>query len=349
MSLQITIHNPQRYYTANSPISGTVHLVGKSDIDVSQILIAFSGRCKSKLVISRGTGKDKKRDYYRGRVPIFHYETILFTGPRTLHPNQHSWDFSFRFPPRCHSRGGDQFHGPSYNFNDDPHQALPPSYDLPRQGLSKEVSGYVSYEIEARLVKDGSKFFGSGGSETVERLLVKGQRDVAEPDPQPYTLAKAIECKSMHLLPGYEDRSLTLIEKLHSVRSKNLPAAFFQIDLRIPRVAVMGWGLPMFLTLDHDLERSANKNPPTVYLKQVKVSLETLGTIRCLNDGALRSKTEDKVEAYEQRIIIGEFNSAKNPQPITERIDLRKLMNLHLDAQFISPGFQRSTSKCTML
>lgn len=168
---------------------------------------------------------------------------------------------------------------------------------------------------------------------------MKDHRDVAEPDPQPYTLAKAIDCKSMHLLPGYENRSLTLMEKLHSVRSKNLPAAFFQLDLRIPRVAVMGWGLPMFLTLDHDLARSTNEKAPTVYLKQVKVSLETLGTIRCLNDGVLRLKTEDKVEAYEQRIIIGEFNGAKNPQPITERIDLRKLMNLHLDPQFISPRF----------
>ena len=87
MSLQIAINDPQRYYTANFPISVTAHFTGTSDVDVGQILIAFSGRCKSKLIISRGAGKDQRHDYYRGRVSLFHYETIPFTGPHILYPN----------------------------------------------------------------------------------------------------------------------------------------------------------------------------------------------------------------------------------------------------------------------
>ena len=144
MPLQITIHDPRTYYTANSPIRGTVHLTGSSDINVGQILIIFSGRCKSIIVIHQRTGKHSRTYFYRGLVPLFHYETILFTGPRTLHPNQHAWDFSFNFPPRCHSRGGDQFDGPTCAFNSDPYQRLPPSFHLPDFGASPRVSGSVS-------------------------------------------------------------------------------------------------------------------------------------------------------------------------------------------------------------
>lgn len=339
MPLQITIHDPRTYYTANSPIRGTVHLTGSSDVDVGQILIIFSGRCESKIEISSGAGKDKKTNTYRGLVPLFHYETVLFSGPRTLHPNQHTWDFSFRFPPRCDSRGGDQFGGLTYNFNDDPHQALPPSFDLPGLGLSRRVSGFVSYELEAQLVRDRSKLFSSRGSETVQRLLVKNFRDVAEPDPQPYTLFQTISCKSMHLLPGYEGRSLTLREKLHSMRSSTLPTANFQLELRLPTTGVMGWGLPMFLEVKHEIDQSTKETPPVAYLKRVKVTIETLGTARCLKFRSLDVDDNYKVEAFDRAAIIREYDGLKNLLPITERIDLRKLLNLHLDPQVLSSGF----------
>ena len=339
MPLQITIHDPRTYYTANSPIRGTVHLTGSSDVDVGQILIIFSGRSESKIEISSGAGKNKKTNTYHGLVPLFHYETVLFTGPRTLHPNQHSWDFSFQFPPRCDSRGGDQFGGPTYNFNDDPHQALPPSFDLPGLGLSRRVSGFVCYELEAQLVRDRSKLFASRGSETVERLLVKTSRDVAEPDPQAYTLYQAISCKSMHLLPGYEDRSLTLREKMHSMRSSNLPTANFQLELRLPTTGVMGWGLPMFLEVNHEIDHSTKQAPPVIYLKRVKVTIETLGTARCLQFRSIDVDDNQRVEAFDRATIIREYDGLKNLLPITEPIDLRKLLNLHLDPQVLAPGF----------
>ncbi|KAL8791142.1 MAG: hypothetical protein Q9195_006039 [Heterodermia aff. obscurata] len=342
MPLHIAIHDPKTYYTANAPIKGTVHLTGDSDVDVSQILIIFSGRCESKIEISRGTGKDKKTDTYRGLVPLFHYETILFTGPRTLHPNQHAWDFSFQFPPRCQPCGGDQFIGPIYNFNENPHQALPPSFHLPGAGLSRKVSGSISYDLEAKLIKDRSKLFPSWCLETVQQLLVKSHRDLPEPDPQAYTLCHAISCKSMHLLPGYEHRNLTLRERFLSLRSSTLPAANFQLELRMPRTCVMGWGLPMFLDVNHDTEHSAKKPPPVVYLKRVKITLETLGTVRCCSKGrALFAREDsDKVETFDRAAIIGGYDSLKNPPPaFTERIDLCKLLGLFLDPEFFSPGF----------
>ena len=340
MPLQITIHDPRTYYTANSPISGTVHLTGSSDIDVGQILVIFSGRCESKIEIRSGTGKDSTTRTYRALVPVFHYETVLFTGPWTLRPNQHSWDFSFLFPSRCHP-SGDQFHGPIYNFNDNPHQALPPSFDLPPLGLSRRVSGFVSYELEAKLIRDRSKLFASWGSETIQQLLVKSQRDVPEPDPQPYTLYQAISCKSMHLLPGYEDRSLTLREKLHSIRSSTLPEANFRLELRLPRTCVMGWALPIFLEINHNIDPSTKKAPPVVYLKRVKVTVETWGTVRCCSKGRALFALEDsdKVEAFDRPIIIGEYDGSKSPLSITESIDLRTLLNLYLDPEFFSPGF----------
>ena len=339
MPLQITIHDSSNYYTANSPVRGTVHLTGTSDVDVGQILIIFSGRCESKIEISRGTGKDKKTDTYRGLVTLFQYETVLFTGPRTLHPNQHSWDFLFKFPPGCHLAGGDHFNGPIYNFNDNPYQALPASFNLPGSGVSRRVSGSVSYELEAQLVRDRSKLFSSRGSETIQQLLVKSQRAVAEPDPQPCTLNQMISCRSMHLLPGYENRSLTLKEKLQSLWSKSLPCANFRLELTLPMNCVMGWGLPMFLEVFHETDHPTKEAPPVVYLKRVKVTLETLGTVRCLKSRYLAHTDNQKLESFERPIIIGEYDGLKNPLQITERIDIRKLLNLYLDPQFLSPGF----------
>ena len=337
MSLQIIIHDSQAHYTANSPIRGTVHLTGSSDVDVGQILIIFSGRCESKIEISRGTGKDSKTNTYRGLVPLFHYETVLFTGPRTLHPNQHAWDFFFKFPPACHSHGGDEFKGPIYSFNDDPHQALPPSFHLPGSEMSRRVSGLVSYELEAQLVADRSRSSASRGSETVERLFVKSHRVVAEPDPEPYTLSQTISCKSMHLLPGYEDRNLTLRERLQSMRPKSVPTANFRLELRLPKACVMEWGLPIFLEVNHN--HSTQEAPPVVHLKRVKVTIETLGTVRCLRSRHITPDNNQKVEDFERPSIIREYEGLNNPMPITERIDLHKLLNLYLDPEFLSPGF----------
>ena len=204
--------------------------------------ITFSGRSKSKIIVTSGPSKDTSTTTYRGRVSLFQYNQTLFIGPRILHPNQHSWDFSFMLPPRA-SCEGDKFSGPSYGYNYDPHPPIPASVSLHRPRyprISHEVPCYISYSLEAKLVTDGSKLFSPYGSETFQPLLVKSHREISAPSPQPYILTRQLDCRSVHLIPGYGNRSLTLKDWFRSLNTSTLPVASFRLGLELPRVCVMG-------------------------------------------------------------------------------------------------------------
>ena len=96
----------------------------------------------------------------------------------------------------------------------------------------------------------------------------------------------------------------------------------------------------MFLEVIHDTDHATKEAPPVVYLKRVKVTLETFGTARCVKGRTLGSNETQKVEAFDPpAIIIGEYDGLGNSYPITERIDLRKMLILYLDPEFLTPGF----------
>ncbi len=204
MSLRIDI--PSRKYTANAPVSGTVNLIGEEDIGVARISITFSGRCKSKIFKSRGNSETT----YRARVPLFTYTMELFKGPYTLHANEHSWPFSFRFPARCETRGGDLFGEQqplsslggfpmTSRFNNDPHQELPKSIMRFESGWHTTRSGYVSYQLEATLVRHGTKVFASNNISTTKLLHLEKPRKEAEPGPQMLRPLRPECCSSMRV------------------------------------------------------------------------------------------------------------------------------------------------------
>lgn len=338
MALRIDLHDHETPYIAGYTVNGTVRLTGTSDIDVGRITIAFFGRCKSKIVVSRGQAGT---DYYRGRVLLFRFEKVLFEGPRTLHPNQHSWDFTFRFPTRCQSQTGDRFQR-SAAFDADPDQPLPASFALFERGWTQRISGYVSYELEARLVKHNPKLFTPRSSVTLKRLTLLSTRDVADPNPQLFSQQQSFDCRSLHLLPGNEDRSLTFKEKLHSTfrSSTNLPLARFQLDVEMPQVGVLGQALPIFLGIDHDIEHSTAKAPPAVYLRHVRVTVEARGAIRCINEQLLSLSHDDRVGSWDDTLTLAQdFGTGSSSVAVTERMDLRELMRLNLDHQELTPSF----------
>jgi len=337
MSLRIDV--PSRKYTANAPVSGTVILVGVEDIGVARISITFSGRCKSKIADSNANST------YRSRIPLFTYTLELFQGPHTLHPNEHSWPFLFRFPARCETRGGDKFQEQqsqssfgglslARRFNDDPHQELPRSITPFEKGWNTRRSGYVSYQLEAILVRDGTKPLSSHTTSTTKLLHLLKPREEAEPSPQIFRLLRPWACYSMHLIPGYEKRSLTFKEKLSSMRSKNVPCANFSVVLQLPKVGVLGQALPLFLNIEHDLKKSSCPVPPTVFLKSVSVSLQANGSVRCVDDGLFTFSTSGMTENWDEEVKIAVLDLKTTPAPLPDHttlpMDLRDQMNLTL-------------------
>lgn len=306
MSLRIDI--PSRKYSANDLVTGTVTLIGTEDIGVSRISITFSGRCKTKIVISRGNNSSST---YRARVPLFTFTKVLFTGPNTLHPNEHSWPFTFRFPDRCQVRGGDIFRAPEglrQRFNNAPQQELPQSYNLFERGFHARKSGYVNYQLEATLIRDGSKIFASSSSSTTKYLPLIKPRKVAEPSPQMFETGKPFECHSLRLIPGNEERSLTLKEKLSSLSTKNVPNAKFKLVLRMPKVGVLGQALPLYLNVVHDLSSSSAPKPPTIYLKNASVILRQNGSLRCVDNDLFSSGRGERIETWDDDIVVSSVN-----------------------------------------
>ena len=97
----------------------------------------------------------------------------------------------------------------------------------------------------------------------------------------------------------------------------------------------MGSGLPMFLEVKHEIDGVS----PAIYLRRVKVTLDTLGTVRGLKSRYLALRDDCRVEPFERPIVIGECDGMGYPPPITKPLDLRELLNLHLDPRFLSPVF----------
>ena len=328
MSLRIDV--PNTCYIASSTVTGTVTLTGTEDIGVGSISITFSGRCKSKIVISRrkhggsynGSGSyngggSYSRSTYRGRVNLFTHTQKLFKGPHTLHPKEHSWPFTFKFPARCEARTGDRFQ-PHPRFCDDVNQPLPSTYNLPESGWQERHSGYVSYQLQATLVKDGTKFFTPALTLTTKTLRFINPRAEAEPDLRMGVLKKQVVCRSMHLLPGCEQRGLTFKEKLASMRSKNVPTAGFKLVLEMPKVVVCQQALPLYLGVEHELEKCSPSTPPTVFLKSAEVFLQANGSVQCIN----------KEISWVEQSVISALHLKDRPIPISELIDLRHHMNL---------------------
>ena len=341
MSLRIDV--PNKFYTASSPVTGNVTLIGTEDVGVGSISITFSGRCKSKIVVSRGNNGSST---YRGRVTLFTYTQTLFRGPHTLHPSEHSWAFSFRFPERCEEvvRSGDWFQSDP-RYCDDVNQPLPSTYHLLERGWQRRQSGFVSYQLEATLSTDGTRIFSSWQNSTTKELKFVKVRVEAAPDPRMIVMRRAFVCQSMHLMPGYEQRSLTFKEKLASLRSKNVPTATFELVLEMPQVVVCNQALPLYLSVEHGLTNPTLSTTPSVSLKGIKVSLQANGSVRCMNEGLSTILGDyDREESWDEDITIATLDLTGRPTPINERIDLRNVMDLKAQSR---PGLYGYTVQPT--
>ena len=308
-----------------------VSLVGERDFDVHFIAITLQARCKTKII--KGSGQSRR--IYRGRAPLINIKKLLFTGPHTLHPG-HSWPFTFTLPLQCHVRPTDAFDPSGRLFDLNPAQQLPPpildSY-IPGFG-NWHAECFIKYELEATLVGSGNKVFSLGDLSSTRSLNFRTFRPVQLAAPQPIVKTATIECFSLHLKPGFEEASLTLKEKLQSMRRSKLPSAKFRILAMLPQVGTVGQPLPISLSLKYDSETSTNPESPVVLLRKCTVQLQALTHVQAICESIFMQDT--MVRDWDNSHDIGSVDFSermKSAPALTENFNLGEVMRL------IIPGF----------
>ncbi|KAI4095291.1 MAG: hypothetical protein LQ339_007289 [Xanthoria mediterranea] len=305
-------------YTPGSPVSGTVSLQGDGvrSLQVQTIKITFRGRSKTKVTES---SSNNNRTHHRGRITLFQYERILFTGPYSMNPS-HEWSFDFVFPERCQSSIRNQFKRSSNAFNEDSHQPLPGSFGHSTANFVRaDIEAFVRYELEAVLVPPpGSR----GGIERTRLLTLSTQRHEPNPDPGLFFARRQREVQSLYLSPEYQYRLPTFKEKLKAgISWGKLPEAHYVLEAFLPTVGVLA-------------------SAPSVFLRHVKVQLVSRTTVRCVSDSIWSS--DDVHESDYTYEPVDEQDFGNRNIELTDRLDVAELMDLTIGGRrpSLSPSFK---------
>ena len=352
--MSLRIEAPNHAYVAGQTVSGCVVLSGGQEIEIQAIKIVFEGRCKTKSVGSQG----QQSKPYRGHVNLFLQETVLFRGPYTMKA-EGRWPFQFNFPLACnlHQRG-DPLINSDPNYNVEPHQPLPPLFDygdygvvssrltsspmVPNypgstgDGISDRKAAFVTYVLKAQLISNKTQLFSSGILEMKAPLRFSTMRNTLTPDPQFQIHKERVFCSSLHLLPGCESRKLTFKEKLSSMSSKNTPTTSFDVLFTIPRLAILGQPIPMYLSIQHDTERSTLPAKSTVYLRAFEANLVALTNIRILYDG-LASSDLPRYDSMDDRFTIVKKAWNEPGLEIDGEMDMHRILGLRVHEALSRP------------
>ncbi|KAI4196666.1 MAG: hypothetical protein LQ350_006419 [Teloschistes chrysophthalmus] len=317
-------------YRPGSQVSGSVLLQGKDGLDVESIQIVFTGRCKTKVTEK---GANNSRTHHRGRITLFRYQQVLFTGPYTLQP-PHQWPFKFQFPERCHTRGGANFKHPSKFFDDNMHQDLPSSFSYGGSAwMGPDIDSFVSYELEVLLVKSSSI---RGIIQVTKNLTMRGYRQEPNPNPQLAYFSQQWTVQSMYLLPEYQDRKPTFGEKLKGkLHCGKMPKSHYVLTALVPTVGVMNQPLPLVLGATYDEDRSTTTTPPAVLLRKVVVTAEVRTVVRCAA-GSMWS-TADVIEQTNDECMIGQKDFSAQAIKMSDRMEVNSLMSLSLRKSILTP------------
>ncbi|KAL9578428.1 MAG: hypothetical protein Q9212_005724 [Teloschistes hypoglaucus] len=317
-------------YRPGSQVSGSVLLQGKDRLDVESIQMVFTGRCKTKVTEK---GASNSRTHHRGRITLFRYQQVLFTGPYTLQP-PHQWPFNFQFPERCNTRGGAIFKHPSTLFDDNMHQELPPSFnygDIAWTG--PDIDSFVGYELEVLLVKSSSM---RGIIQVTKDLTMEPYRQEPNSDAQLAYLSQQWTVQSMYLLPEYQERKPTFGEKLKGkVHSGKMPKSHYVLTALVPTVGILSQPLPLVLGATYDEDRSTTTTAPAVFLRKVVVTVALRTVVRCAT-GSMWS-TADVIEETSDEYIIGQRDFSAQALEMSDRMQIDSLMSLSLRRSMLAP------------
>lgn len=113
------------------------------------------------------------------------------------------------------------------------------------------------------------------------------------------------------------------------MRTSNLPVARFKVHMELPRVGVAGQPLPVFLKLDHDMERSTAPVSPIVLLKKCSLELRAFTFIQCMREEMFHDGDEQRNWDTEHEIAFVDFTEKMETAPaLTNHFDLRNVMRV---------------------
>ena len=341
MSLSFILDEAKQFYHPGDRVSGKLLLDAKEDIDVTSILVAFLGRTKTRAY--RPSGGD--RQIHRGRVTLFEQQQTVFNGRYTLRKQVYEWLFSFVFPTDCRSWKGDQFqetNRPDFDIN--PAQELPPTFNDNHDSWSWLCNSYIQYELVATVEKPSGKLFHSSNLERTYPIILLPYPPTSTLTPKFHTQCRTHSVQSMHLSPSIGSRPLTIKERMSAaVHHSKLPTEVFQINAHFPTHGVPGTSLPITLDITHDLERSTHGGElPIIYLKTYELSLISHTYIRCV---PAPFSIEFNDPSNDWTVTLTTYTPRKEDKdlhvPIPETLDLRTLDPNRLTlSPFIKPSFR---------
>ncbi|KAI9717915.1 MAG: hypothetical protein M1812_004442 [Candelaria pacifica] len=300
------------HYLPGDPVIGNVMLYSKKDEGVGKITVSLRGKCKTRIVRRQGN----RRRFYKGVASLFELTTILYTGHYTLRAGQrYLWPFQFIFPTRSASTAAGWRDCPF--FSSAQSQFLPPSCEF-RHGSDW---GYVHYKLKAVLNLPAQGPLLTRNHKVSRGVLFSTIREEEVVDPHMIRFIRECQRATLRLKPGHEERRLKPKESLYSLlHPSRLPRSIFRIELDVPKFAVVGARLPMFVGITHQADEStAPVSSSTVHLKRCQVFMTTKTMIRCP-----RIFFGDEIRKWTSRTKIFDFKPPSS-LPLNGHIDLQNL------------------------
>lgn len=323
MSLAINISDIQAAYRPGDQISGTVTFTpNNKSVTAQQVYISLKHISKCRF------GLPELETLYSSEL-LLHERTIdLLEGPITLSHNQ-QWSFKFIVPS---STGflNTPFHEPSRLYNNDSEQVLPPSFDILKKetatiqdGVKITLGLYAHVESE----KIRSNVFKKDAIHAVSLLNFVPPRKIVQVDWGMTTKRSNFEARTPLLAEtnGHRDRHLSIKEKmLTTLKSNSLPSASFDVLLSLPKTAVIGQPIPLFIGLQHDKTKNQAQDNPPVTMKSLVVQLETITSLRGLSESKSVFRAEYLPASHSSFTRAAEIAKLSGPIELKDIIDLRE-------------------------
>jgi Arrestin (or S-antigen), N-terminal domain len=264
---------------------------------------------------------------------LFENVAILYDGNAnvSLAPDEYMWPFEFTFP----SLTGEVESNATWGGRRLP---LPPSFRKLSGGIGSTVLAQIRYDLEAVILGPGQRLI----SRSDAKILFCPSRMVDSPDPGLFPQDKLVECISSRREMGktgwWYNFKVSCKEAFSS--STKLPKSTFSIRMELPSLVVAGQNLPLFMGVDHDLEKSNARDIPLVFLKEIKVRLDSttrVGAVGTLGMPMGRQKPVTEVFAGPSMTI------ESTGLVLSERMDLREHLRQHLLLRNYLPSFEMPT------
>ena len=185
------------------------------------------------------------------------------------------------------------------------HPKLPSTFHGDGASSTYKIQCEVSYVVEADLCY-------SNGRDTISRELVFSASGLKEiPDPE-----MVLRCQG-----------ITVGKKILSMNKGSRPKASFMLNMSMPSVAVVGQDLPVSMNVKRN---SGTSVPSTVYLKDIKVSLEETIVVE---------SAHSKKSGWTNSRLLAFGIYSEDRISITEGKDICKMLKLRIRPE-LSPTFK---------